>query len=119
MGLGTVDLVLLVLSLMASAMVGVYYSVMGRKSTPLEYLLGGRTMRPLPLALSLMVGTVSAITIMGNAGEMYAYGTQMWLMDLGILLALVIIAKLFIPVMYPLQLVSLYQVSVCTVPSLY
>lgn len=66
-------------------------------------------MKPLPLALSLMVGTVSAITIMGNAGEMYAYGTQMWLMDLGILLALVIIAKLFIPVMYPLELVSLYQ----------
>uniref|UniRef100_A0A0P4W0X3 Sodium-dependent multivitamin transporter n=1 Tax=Scylla olivacea TaxID=85551 RepID=A0A0P4W0X3_SCYOL len=109
MGLGTLDVVMLVLSLLASAAVGVYYSVLGRNSTSLEYLLGGRTMKPLPLALSLMVGTVSAITIMGNAGEMYAYGTQMWLMDLGILLALVIIAKFFIPVMYPLELISLYQ----------
>ncbi|KAG0727179.1 Sodium-coupled monocarboxylate transporter 1 [Chionoecetes opilio] len=109
MGLGIVDIVLLVLSLIASAAVGVFYSITGRKSTPLEYLLGGRNMQPLPLALSLMVGTVSAITIMGNAGEMYAYGTQMWLMDLGILMALIIIAKLFIPIMYPLQLVSLYQ----------
>lgn len=109
MGLGTLDVVMLVLSLLASAAVGVYFSVIGRNSTSLEYLLGGRTMKPLPLALSLMVGTVSAITIMGSAGEMYAYGTQLWLMDLGILLALFIIAKFFIPIMYPLELISLYQ----------
>ncbi|XP_045132081.1 sodium-coupled monocarboxylate transporter 1-like isoform X3 [Portunus trituberculatus] len=109
MGLGTLDVVMLVLSLLASAAVGVYFSVLGRNSTSVEYLLGGRTMKPLPLALSLMVGTVSAITIMGSAGEMYAYGTQLWLMDLGILLALFIIAKYFIPIMYPLELISLYQ----------
>ena len=113
MGLGTLDVVMLVLSLMASAVVGIYFSVLGRNSTSLEYLLGGRKMKPLPLALSLMVGTVSAITIMGSAGEMYAYGTQLWLMDLGILLALFIIAKFFIPIMYPLEMVSLYQVSDC------
>lgn len=109
MGLGKLDVGMLVVSLLMSAAVGVYYSVLGRNATSLEYLLGGRTMKPLPLALSLMVGTVSAITIMGNAGEMYAYGTQMWLMDLGILLALIIIAKFFIPILYPLNLISLYQ----------
>ncbi|XP_050721481.1 sodium-coupled monocarboxylate transporter 1-like [Eriocheir sinensis] len=109
MGLGVLDMVLLVLSLILSAIVGVYHSVLGRKATPLEYMLGGRTMSPFPLALSLMVGTVSAITIMGNAGEMYAYGTQMWVMDIGMLVGLIAIAKFFIPVMYPLQMVSMYH----------
>ncbi|XP_042240640.1 sodium-coupled monocarboxylate transporter 2-like [Homarus americanus] len=109
MGLGILDIVLLTLSIMSSAAIGIYYGIKGRKSTPLEYLLGGKSMKPLPLAMSMMVGTVSAITIMGNAGEMYAHGTQMWMMDLGIVLGLVIVAKVFIPIMYPLDMVSLYQ----------
>ncbi|XP_045601787.1 sodium-coupled monocarboxylate transporter 1 [Procambarus clarkii] len=109
MALGILDIVLLALSVVASAAIGIYYGVKGLKSTPLEYLLGGRSMKPLPLALSMMVGTISAITIMGNAGEMYAYGTQLWVMDLGIVLGLVIVAKVFIPIMYPLHMVSLYQ----------
>lgn len=67
---------------------------------------------PFPLAMSLMVGTISAITIMGNAGEMYAYGTQIWVMDIGMLAGLIAIAKFFIPVMYPLQMVSMYHVSI-------
>lgn len=111
MALGIVDIVLLTLSVVASAAIGVYYGVKGLRSTPLEYMLGGRNMKPLPLAMSMMVGTVSAITIMGNAGEMYAYGTQLWLMDLGIVLGLVIVANVFIPIMYPLNMVSLYEVS--------
>lgn len=109
MALGVLDIVLLTLSVLASAAIGVYYGVKGLRSTPLEYMLGGRSMKPLPLALSMMVGTVSAITIMGNAGEMYAYGTQLWMMDVGIVLALVIVAKVFIPIMHPLHMVSLYE----------
>ncbi|XP_068231607.1 sodium-coupled monocarboxylate transporter 1-like [Palaemon carinicauda] len=109
MTLGIVDIILLSLSLILSAAIGIYYGVRGLQSTPLEYLLGGRSMRPFPLAMSMMVGTISAITIMGNAGEMYAYGTQLWVMDLGIVVGMTIVAKVFIPIMYPLQVVSLYQ----------
>ncbi|KAK3857907.1 hypothetical protein Pcinc_035870 [Petrolisthes cinctipes] len=109
MALGIVDIVLLVISLMCSAAIGVYYGIKGIRSTPLEYLLGGRSMKPLPLSLSLMVGTISAITIVGSAGEMYAFGTQLWMMDVGILFGLVIIAKVFIPILYPLKMVSLYE----------
>ncbi|KAK7066255.1 hypothetical protein SK128_003763, partial [Halocaridina rubra] len=109
MALGIVDIVLLSISLLASAIIGLYYGVRGIQSTPLEYLLGGRSMRPFPLAMSMMVGTISAITIMGNAGEMYAYGTQLWVMDIGIVIGMIVVAKVFIPIMYPLQCVSLYQ----------
>nr|XP_053629216.1 sodium-coupled monocarboxylate transporter 1-like isoform X2 [Cherax quadricarinatus] len=109
MGLGILDSVLLALSVVASASIGLYYGIKGLKSTPLEYLLGGRSMKPLPLALSITVGTVSAITIMGNAGEMYVHGTQLWIMDLGIVLGLIGIAKVFIPIMHPLHMISMYQ----------
>ncbi|XP_068230838.1 sodium-coupled monocarboxylate transporter 1-like [Palaemon carinicauda] len=109
MGLSAVDITLFSISLIASAAIGIYHGVRGIKSTPLEYLLGGRNMKSFPLAMSMMVGTVSAVTIMGNAGEMYAYGTQFWVMDLGIAMGMVLVAKVLIPIMYPLQMVSLYQ----------
>lgn len=109
MGLGIVDILLLTLSVLVSAVIGLYQGYVGRRATPEGYLMGSRKMRPLPLAMSMMVGTVSAITIMGNAGEMYAYGTQLWIMDLGILLALVIIAKVMIPIIHPMEVVSLYE----------
>lgn len=112
MALGIVDIVLLTISLLVSASIGAYYGWKGIRSTPLEYLLGGRSMKPLPLALSMMVGTISAITISANAGEMYAYGTQFWIMDFGIAVGLILVAKIFIPIMYPLRMVSLYEVSV-------
>ncbi|ROT80798.1 hypothetical protein C7M84_000465 [Penaeus vannamei] len=109
MGLGIVDILFLTLSVLVSAVIGLYQGYVGRRATPEGYLMGSRKMRPLPLAMSMMVGTVSAITIMGNAGEMYAYGTQLWIMDLGILLALVIIAKVMIPIIHPMEVVSLYE----------
>ena len=107
----TLDIVLLVFSLLVSASIGIYHGIRGLKATPKEYMLGGQAMHPLPLALSMTVGTVSAITIMANAGEMYAYGTQLWMMDLGIAIGLIIVAKVFIPIFYPMQMVSLYQAS--------
>ena len=108
--LGTLDIVLLSISLVASASIGVYHGIKGLKATTNEYMLGGRRMNPIPLAMSMTVGTVSAITIMANAGEMYTYGTQLWMMDLGIAIGLVIVAKVFIPIFYPMKMISLYQV---------
>lgn len=72
-------------------------------------------MSPLPLAMSMMVGTISPITIMGNIGEMYAYGTQLWIMDIGLVIGMLIVAQVFIPIFYPLHMVSLYQVSLSVV----
>ncbi|XP_042864126.1 sodium-coupled monocarboxylate transporter 1-like [Penaeus japonicus] len=109
MGLGIVDILFLTLSVLVSAVIGLYQGYVGRRATPEGYLMGSRKMKPIPLAMSMMVGTVSAITIMGNAGEMYAYGTQLWVMDLGIMLALVIIAKVMIPIIHPMEVVSLYE----------
>ncbi|CAL4063754.1 unnamed protein product, partial [Meganyctiphanes norvegica] len=106
---GITDWVLFTLSLMVSLGIGIYHGYRGRKATTTEYLLADRKLQPVPLAMSLMIGTVSAITIFANAGEMYAYGTQMWVLDLGMALGMVIVGKVFIPVFYPLKMVSLYE----------
>ncbi|KAF2366266.1 Sodium/solute symporter [Trinorchestia longiramus] len=107
--LGVLDITLLLASLLVTLTIGVYHGVRGRKATPAEYMLGGRAMSPLPLAMSMIMGTISPITIMGNIGEMYAYGTQLWIMDIGIAIGMIIVAEMFIPIFYPLHMVSLYQ----------
>lgn len=109
--LGILDCILLVASLIITLAIGVYHGIVGRKATSEEYMLGGRTMSPLPLAMSMMVGTISPITIMGNIGEMYTYGTQLWIMDIGLALGMIVVAQMFIPIFYPLHMVSLYQVN--------
>ncbi|MCL4149420.1 UNVERIFIED_CONTAM: hypothetical protein GTU68_067184 [Idotea baltica] len=111
MFLGALDIALLAISFGASAAIGLYHGIKGLNQTSTDYLLGGRRMGALPLAMSLTVGTVSAITIMGNAGEMYAHGTQLWVMDVGMALGMYFVAKFFIPIFYPLKMISLYHVS--------
>ncbi|XP_076063706.1 sodium-coupled monocarboxylate transporter 1-like [Oratosquilla oratoria] len=109
MGWGTVDIVLFVISIIISAGIGIYHSVKGIRATPSEYMLGDRGFSPLPLAASLTVGTISALTILGNAGEVYTHGTQIWMMDIGVVAGMVVVAKYFVPIFYPLKMVSLYQ----------
>lgn len=41
-----------------------------------EYLMAGRNLKILPVALSILVSFVSAVGILGGPAEMYAYGTQ-------------------------------------------
>ena len=38
--------------------------------------MGGRNLKILPVALSILVSFVSAVGILGGLAEMYAYGTQ-------------------------------------------
>ena len=38
--------------------------------------MAGRNLKILPVALSILVSFVSAVGILGNPAEMYAYGTQ-------------------------------------------
>ncbi|KAL7648440.1 UNVERIFIED_CONTAM: hypothetical protein RMT77_000346 [Armadillidium vulgare] len=109
MSLGILDKILLAFSVVATLVIGIYHGVIGFKQTSVDYMIGGRMMKPVPLAMSLTVGTVSAITIMGNAGEIYTYGTQFWIMDIGIAAGMFIVAKFFIPILYPLNFISIYN----------
>ncbi|XP_076063705.1 sodium-coupled monocarboxylate transporter 1-like [Oratosquilla oratoria] len=109
MGLGTLDIVLFSISLLLSAAIGIYHSIKGARATPDEYMLGNKNLSPLPLAMSLTVGSISALTILGNAGEVYAYGTQIWVMDIGLVAGIIVVAKFFVPIFYSMDVLSMFQ----------
>lgn len=106
------DFVLFALLLVASLAIGLYYALSGgRQKTTQEFLLADRSMRCLPLSLSLMASFQSAVAIVGTPAEIYTNGTQYWFIGCAYILGLLIPAHIFIPVFYRLHLTSAYQVD--------
>ena len=65
---GATDWAVFVLMLVTSVLIGVFSSVRGRqRATTHEFLLGGRSMPAPAVALSLLGGWVSAISVLGEA----------------------------------------------------
>ena len=95
-----------------SAGIGIFHGCFGNKQkTAADYLLGGRKMRWLPVGLSILVTFQSAILLLGIPAEIYTQGTSFILFIIGMALSVVICAVLFVPLLFPLQLTSVYEVS--------
>ncbi|XP_060561770.1 sodium-coupled monocarboxylate transporter 1-like isoform X1 [Ruditapes philippinarum] len=96
-----------------SALIGVYYAVKSHYNKTAdstgEFLMGGRKIPLLPASVSILVSFMSAITILGAPAEMYTAGTMYFLYLLGLILACVISATIFVPLFYPLKLTSSFQ----------
>ena len=73
-----------------------------KKSEDVEnYLLAGRMIsNPIPPALSLTASFMSAITVLGTPVEFYRYGTMFFYCALGYLLVAMLVAHIYIPVLY-------------------
>ena len=105
------DWLVFALMLAISAGIGIFYAIADRKrKTTGEFLMGGRNMQLIPVALSILVSFMSAILILGTPAEMYTKGTQYFLYIIGIMLAVVLAAQLFVPLLYPLKLTSSFEV---------
>ncbi|XP_067672711.1 sodium-coupled monocarboxylate transporter 1-like [Haliotis asinina] len=105
-----VDYVLFGLTLFISAAIGLAYAIIDRrKLSSKEYLFGGRQMSVIPVALSLLVTFLSAITILGTAAEMYRYTTMFWYLCLSFVFAIVLSVLLFVPFFYKLGITSVFQ----------
>ncbi|XP_064115943.1 sodium-coupled monocarboxylate transporter 1-like [Macrobrachium nipponense] len=105
---GVVDYVILVGVLLGSLIVGLTTGL--RKTTGTrEFLTGGRDMNPIAVCLSLLGGVISAISVQGNSTEMYLYGSQLWMNILGCLWGTFVVMFFTLPVLYPLNLVSMCQ----------
>ncbi|KAJ9575571.1 hypothetical protein L9F63_007579 [Diploptera punctata] len=107
---GWLDCVLFGLMLALSTLIGVYFGLCGKKEdTPKEYLLGGKSMSTLPVAVSLVASTISGITVMGVPSEIYTYGTLYWVLCLNGPIVGIINHYIYLPVFYELQLTSVYE----------
>lgn len=108
---GVVDYVLFVLTLLVSAGIGVVFAILDRrKNTTTEFLLGGKQMSVFPVAMSLMVTFMSALTLLGNPAEIYNYNTMFWWLIIGFLIAIPGASYIFIPFFYNLKLTSTFEV---------
>lgn len=107
-----VDYLMLVLTLLLSCAVGIYYGIAERnKSTADDYLMAGRSMPVWPVSFSLFVSFLSSISFLGDPVEVYYYGAIYWSMTLGFLIGLPIIAHVFAPILYRMKLISVCEVA--------
>ncbi|XP_028155851.1 sodium-coupled monocarboxylate transporter 1-like [Ostrinia nubilalis] len=104
-----VDYVVFVFMLAISAVVGVYWGFMKKQTTQNDYLLGGRNMKVVPVAMSLVASFVSGITLLGSPTEVYMYGTQYAFIMGGIFLMSFVMTQVYLPVFHELKITSNYE----------
>ncbi|KAK3879834.1 hypothetical protein Pcinc_015641 [Petrolisthes cinctipes] len=75
----------------------------------LDFLTGSKSLPALPVALSLLGGVISALSILGNATEIYLYGTQLCMNMFGAVIALFLYHTFILPLLFNLNLVSIIK----------
>lgn len=106
------DYLVFALTLVISAVIGIYYAYKDKKrQNSAEFLLGGRKMSTFPVTLSLMASFLSAVMVLGVPTEIFAHGTMYWLIAFSNILTFPMAAHAFLPVFHNLRLSSAYEVS--------
>ncbi|KAG0427291.1 hypothetical protein HPB47_025636 [Ixodes persulcatus] len=77
-----------------------------------EMFLGSRTIKMLPLALSMLASIMSSTGIVGFTGHFYTYGLHMGWCVLTTILLFPVTVHVVVPVMYKLKVTSIFEVSV-------
>ncbi|XP_012519436.1 PREDICTED: sodium-coupled monocarboxylate transporter 1 [Propithecus coquereli] len=112
-GIGTFavwDYVVFAGMLLISAAIGVYYAFAGGgQQTSKDFLMGGRRMTAVPVALSLAASFMSAITVLGTPSEVYRFGAIYGIFAVTYFFVVVITAEIFLPVFYRLGITSTYE----------
>ncbi|KAH9509620.1 Sodium-coupled monocarboxylate transporter 1, partial [Bulinus truncatus] len=107
---GVWDYVVFSAMLFVSLAIGVWFAVRGGgQKTQGEYLMGNRNMSVLPVAISILVSFMSAILILGTPAEMYTQGTEYIVTLIGLCMGIILASLLFVPLLYPLKLTSVYE----------
>ncbi|XP_037579875.1 sodium-coupled monocarboxylate transporter 2 [Dermacentor silvarum] len=90
---------------------GVYFSRRRiEHSGTAEVFLGSRSLRSLPLAVSMVATMLSSTGLVGFTGHFYAYGFHQAWNDVAIIVVAPLVAHLFLPVLYELRITSVFQV---------
>jgi len=108
-----VDYVVFAVMLLLSALIGIWYGCGpgGRQNTTAEYLLGDRQMKSWPIAISILVSFLSAISLLGLPGEIYTYGTQFYVVILSYVLVCAAVSTVYIPMFRRIKIISVNEVS--------
>ena len=100
--------------ILVAAGIGLFQAIRSRKETSsAEFLLGGRQMTAVPVAMSLTASFMSGITVIGTPAEAYRFGAAFWLFGFSYAIMSAITAEVFVPVFYRLGITSAYEVGKC------
>ncbi|NXJ78717.1 SC5A8 protein, partial [Trogon melanurus] len=103
------DYVVFSAMLLISAGIGVYYAYRGEGKTSEDFLMAGRRMSALPVALSLSASFMSAVTVLGTPAEIYRFGAIFCIFSIAYTLMVVCSAEIFLPVFYRVGITSTYE----------
>ncbi|XP_041109855.1 sodium-coupled monocarboxylate transporter 1-like [Polyodon spathula] len=96
--------------LLISAAIGIYYAIAdGGQKTSKDFLMGGRGMTAVPVALSLTASFMSAVTVLGTPSEVYRFGAMFGVFAITYTCVVIISAEIFLPVFYRLGITSTYE----------
>lgn len=106
------DYIIFALTLIASFAIGVYHAIANKnKETVDHYLIGNQQMKAIPVSVSLVISSFSAVGVLGDAEEVYFYGVEYWFILFGFSAASILAAHTFVPLLYPLKIKSVNEVS--------
>ncbi|XP_034662722.1 sodium-coupled monocarboxylate transporter 2 [Drosophila subobscura] len=104
------DYVVFSLMLSISAAIGVYFGFFAKgEDTTEEYLMGGKRMKTIPIAISLVASQLSAISIMTIPGEMYGYGINWFFNVVCMVVVVPLLNYVIIPVFYNNNITNCYE----------
>lgn len=104
------DYVVFVVTLIFSALIGIYYYFSGnRQRSNQEYLLANKQMNVWVVSVSLMASFMSAITLLGVPAEIYSFGTIFFFINVSYAFGTPLSAHFFLPVFYRLNITSAYE----------
>ncbi|XP_017026710.1 sodium-coupled monocarboxylate transporter 2 [Drosophila kikkawai] len=104
------DYAVFALMLGISASIGVYFGFFAKGAdTTEEYLMGGKRMKTIPIAISLVASQLSAISIMTIPAEMYAFGINWFFNVVCMIVVVPLLNYVVIPVFYNNNITNCYE----------
>ena len=96
-----------------SAFIGIWFGCGpgGKQKTTKEYLLADGQMKTLPVAISLLVSFLSAITLLGVPSEIYTYGAQYSVVIFSYFFVCGVAALVYVPMFHRMKIVCVNEVS--------
>ncbi|XP_031348538.1 sodium-coupled monocarboxylate transporter 1-like isoform X2 [Photinus pyralis] len=103
-----IDSVVFIVVILASLCIGVYFGFWKKTQTTDEYLLGSRTMKVIPIGLSLIASQVSGFTILALPSDSYVFGANSLWMCVAISIVCPLASYIYLPVIMKLKTPSIF-----------
>ncbi|CAN8019393.1 unnamed protein product, partial [Ixodes persulcatus] len=101
-----------VFGVLVATIYGVGFFVSFKRASALtldEVLLGGRNLKTLPLAVSVLASVTSSTGIISFTAHFYAYGMNLAWTIIAVFAMIPVTVRIIIPVLYPLKVTSVFE----------